>query len=398
MRTGLIAALARTESGVLRAELPLAGRSVLAWQVALLRELGAERIICLCEGAVGEVLNLQHAVEATGAAFHALNGFAALPALIRAEDELIILRDGLVPDPDQARAVVGEGATLRKVVACLQADHPHAAAYPEDFERIDAARHWAGLLVMRGAPVQQLADFPADADAVSLLLRLALQAKTPCREFGPDAHVPESWLLAQSAQAVATHEAALIAAAVPAPDWRAPMEALAAVLVRSLAPRGLGQGALAGAGIALVLLLGGVIAAALGKAAGGLVLAGAGAFAARVSGSFAALADRLRRRPDDGRNSAAAGLAVDGFAALTVWFALAPWPDWTPLAVCGPIAIGLARLATRDGDPLMAAVATDRAALLLLFALAAWWGLLPEAAALITLGLLTALLLRPRSD
>lgn len=107
MRTGLIAALARTEEGTLRADLPLAGRSVLAWQVALLREFGAERIICLCEGTAGEVLRLQHEVESASAAFHALNGFAALPALVRAEDELIILRDGLVPDLALAREMIG---------------------------------------------------------------------------------------------------------------------------------------------------------------------------------------------------------------------------------------------------------------------------------------------------
>lgn len=398
MRTGLIAALIRTETGALRAELPLAGRSVLAWQVAFLRQSGAERIICLCQGAAGEVLSLQHTVEASGAAFHALNGFAALPALVRAEDELIILRDGVVPDPGLTRALLGEGAALQKGVVCLPADHPLAVANPEDFERIDAARHWAGLLVMRGAPVQQLADFPADADAVSVLLRLALQAGTPCRELGPNKLASETWLLASSSHAVAAHEAALIAQAVAAPDWRAPISSLAAVLVRSLAPRGLGQGAMIGAGAALVLLLGGIIAAALGMAWGGLALAVAGAFAARVSGAFAALAGRLRRQANDARNGAVLDLAVDLSGSLTFWFALAPWPDWTPLAACGPLTIGLARLAARDGGAVLAAMMSDRASLLLLLALTAWLGVLPEATALIALALLTALLLRRRAN
>jgi hypothetical protein len=404
MRTGLIAALARTEEGTLRADLPLAGRSVLAWQVALLREFGAERIICLCEGTAGEVLRLQHEVESASAAFHALNGFAALPALVRAEDELVILRDGLVPDLALARemlggrAMKGGGAALQKAVACLPADHPLAATHPEDFERIDAARHWAGLLVMRGAPVQQLADFPADADAISVLLRLALQAGTPCRELGASELAPETWLLAISDQAVAAHEAALINAAVPAPDWRAPIASLAAVLVRRLAPRGLGQGALIAAATAALMLLGGIFAAASGGAAGGVALAAAGGFAARVSGAYAALAARLRRRADDSRTGAALGLTVDAFAALTLWFALAPWPDLTPLAVCGPIVIGLARLVSRDAETTLAAIASDRASLLLLLALAAWLGFLPETAALTALALLAALLLRRRAN
>jgi len=119
MRTGLIAAVTRTATGELRAELPVAGRSVLAWQVALMRDLGVERILCLCEDVRGEVLRLQHDVEAGGGAFHALKGFAALPALVRAEDDLIILRDGLVPDPLMARSLVEADPCAGWSPACL---------------------------------------------------------------------------------------------------------------------------------------------------------------------------------------------------------------------------------------------------------------------------------------
>lgn len=398
MRTGLIAALARTEAGGLRAELPLAGRSVLAWQVALLRDLGAERIMCLCDSATGEVLRLQHMVEASGAAFHALKGFAALPALVRAEDELIILRDGLVPDLTLARALVDADPALLKGVVCLPADHSLAAAFPDDFERIDPARRWAGLLVMRGAPVQHLADFSTDADAVSVLLRLALQAGTPCRTLEPNELTPETWLLADSARVVAVHEAALIANAVPAPDWRAPLAALAVLLVRSFAPRGLERGTLISAGFALVLLLSGIVAAALDVAVGGLAFAAGGAFVAQISGAYAALARALRRQTDNNRIRMAISGAVDSLAALTVWFALSPWPEWTPLAVCGPLAIGLARLAAHANGSGLAAIASDRASVLLVLAAAATLSFLPEATALIALVLLAVLLLRKRAN
>lgn len=392
MRTGLIAAVARTDAGDLRAELPFAGRSVLAWQVALLRDLGVERILCLCQTTTGEVLRLQHEVEATDAAFHALKGFGAIPALVRAEDDLVILRDGLLPDPAVTRRLVDVGPAPQRVVACLSADHPLAVSHPVDFERVDATRHWAGLLIMRGASVQQLADFPADADAVSVLLRLALQSGTPCRELA--APSAEAWLLADSAHAVTVHEQALIRKSGPAVDWRAPLTTLAALLVRSLAPRGLRRGALIAAAGALVLLVSGLIAAALGAGAAGLALAATGAFAARVSSAYAALATRLRRLHGERQNGAALGLVVDAIAALTAWFALSPWPDWTPLAVCGPLIIGLARLAERSGGPTLAVVASDRAGHLLLLALAAALGFLPDAVALMAVAFLTALLLR----
>lgn len=394
MRIGLVAALRRSEEGALRAELPLAGRSVLAWQVALLQSLGVERVLCLAERTGGAILDLQHTVEAGGASFHALSGFAALPALVRAEDDLVILADGLVPDPAVVHALLGGEGTLHRAVATLPADHPLAAAHPEDFERIDAADHWAGVLAMRGAPVQQLADFPGDADAISLLLRIALQTGTPRRALAARELMPESWLLAGDAAAVEKHETALIARAAPSTDRRAPLSALAARVVRALAPDGLAQGGPVAGALAVVLLLGGVAAAALGPAAAGLVAAGLGAFAAQVSLGFRALAARLRREVGPGRSHALAGAAVDALAALAAWFALSPLGAWQPLAMLGPVVIGLARLAAREGEGWVAALASDRASLLLLLALAAAFGWLPEMAACLAVGLLAALLLR----
>ncbi|MFO6447397.1 hypothetical protein ACLBKU_09670 [Erythrobacter sp. NE805] len=401
MRIGLIAALRRSEEGTLRAELPLAGRPVLAWQAALLGELGVERVLCLTDTPTptGAVLALQHALEASGTAFHALRGFAAIPALVRAEDDLVILADGLVPDPQVVRAVLGggEGALVR-AVATIPADHPLAAAHPEDFERIDAARHWAGVLAMRGAPAQQLAEMPADADAIGLLLRLALQAGTPTRDLAARELVPESWLLAANAAVAAEAGSGLIARAAPPADWRAPMSALAARLVRAVVPRGLGEGRLIAGASALVLLLAAVLVAAFGPPAAALTLAGLGAFAAEVAAILTALANRLSRTPGDRRGAAALAAAVDVLGGLTLWFALAPWPAWQPLAVVGPLVVGLARLVARRPHGALARAASDRASLLLLLAAASLAGLLPEAAACLALGLLAALLLHRAGD
>lgn len=397
MRIGLIAALGRSAEGTLRATLPIAGRSVLDWQAALLRSLGVERVLCLTDSPGRAILDLQHAVEAGGAGFHALHGFAALPGLVRAEDDLVILRDGLVPDPGVVRALLGGGERLERVVATIPADHPLAAAFPVDFERIDAADHWAGVLAMRGGPVQQLADFPADADAVSLLLRLALQAGTARRALAPRELTPESWLLADSAAAVERHEAMLIARAAPPADWRAPLATLAARLARVLASRALARGGLVAGSGALVLLLGGLVAAAFGFAATGLAAAAMGAFAAAAAQALAALKARLQPFAEPARLAAVPGAVVDSLAALTAWFALAPPPDWQPLAMLGPVAIGLARLAARAPDSAVGAIAGDRASLLLALAIGAGFGLLPEVTACLALGLLAALLLRAPS-
>jgi hypothetical protein len=397
MRIALISALKRTETGELRAELVLAGRSILAWQVDFLAAVGAERVICLCHAVEGEVLRLQHKVEATGAAYHALTGFAALAALVRAEDDLLILGDGLLPDPLLSRELVKVDAAWRRSVICLPADHAMVNGAPNDFERIDAARHWAGLLVMRGAPVQHLATFPDDADAVSLLLRLALQAHTPCHDLGLSQLELGTWVLADSTGVLATHERGLMARAVRPYDFRAPMIALADMLVGALAPRGLRHGTAAAGSLALALALGGVVAAALGAAAVGLGLAAAAAFSGTIAAGYAGLAQRLQRRSGTIPGEAAFRVALDALAALALWFVLAPLPEWSALAICGPLLIGLARLAAwEDAKVALSALWRDRASLLGVLTIAAFAGFVSEATALLAATALCALLLSKR--
>lgn len=398
MRIGLIAALRGSEDGGLRARLPLAGRSVMAWQVALLHALGVERVLCLVDPALTDAPVLPEDAANASLEVQALKGFAALPALVRAEDDLVILADGLVPDPEVVHALLsGDTASLR-TVATIPADHPLALARPADFERIDAARCWAGVLGMRGAPVQHLADMPRDADAISLLLRLALQAGTPCRDATALGLVPEGWLLADGAGAVTAHENGLLARAAPAADWRAPGIALAALLARALAPRGLAKGKIAAGVLGLALLSGAVLLAAFGPAAGALAAAGAGVFAAEIALSLADIARRLRREAREARAIAALRLGIDALTALVLWFALAPWPVWEPLAILGPLLIGLARLVGRSPAGPLGRSAADRTGLLLLLGAGAMAGRMPEAVACLALGLLAALLLRREPD
>jgi hypothetical protein len=398
MRVALISALRRTETVELRAELVLAGRTILAWQVDLLAALGAERVICLCHTVEGELLSLQHKVEAMGASFHALIGFVGLAALVRAEDDLLILGDGLLPDPVLVEDLVKTDAAWHRLVICLPADHAMVVSAPDDFERIDAVRHWAGLLVMRGAPVQELATFPDDADAVSLLLRLALQARTPCHDLGPSQIERGAWVLADSAAVLATHERDMMARAAAPRDFRAPMIALADVLVSALVPRGLRQGPAVAGSFALGLALGGVVAAALGAAAIGLCCAAAAAFSGTIALGFAGLAQRLERRSGPIVGEAAFRTAIDTLAAATLWFALAPLPEWTALAVCGPLLIGLARLAAREeAKAALSAFWQDRASLLVVLTIAAAIGYVPEATAYLSATALGTLLLPKRA-
>jgi len=394
MRTALIAAIKQTGSGALRAELSLAGRSVLARQVDWLRSIGCERIWCLCERVDGEVLRLQQEIEAAGGNLQPLRGFLHLPALVRAEDELVILADGLLPDPALAAALLAQGPPPR-FVAALAATSPLVAQHADDFERIDAQQHWAGLLVMRGAPVQHLADFPPDADAISLLLRLALQAGTPCRALPGDDPAPAGWLLATDETALAAQEQALITRAAGGADWRRPSQALARAGAMVLAPEGLAKGPLVAASGAAALHLGAIAAAVWGAGTFGLALAALGALAAALAGALGAMAGELLGKAAPAARRDRFDTAVDIAVAAVLLIALSPSGTIAPLAMLGPVLVGLARL-TPTATPL--AVLADRAVLPAALAIAAAFGLLPHAAALFALLLLGGLLLRNSAD
>ena len=394
MRAALIAALRQTPGGTLRAELPLAGRSVLARQVDWLRSIGCERIWCLCERVDGEVLRLQQEVEAAGGSFQPLRGFLHLPALVRAEDELVILADGLLPDPALGAALFAQ-ATPPRFVASLPATSPLVAQHPEDFERIDAQQHWAGLLVMRGAPVQHLADFPPDADAISLLLRLALQAGTPCRPLVGDDPAPAGWLLATDETALAAQEQALITRAAGVADWRRPSQALARAGALVLAPEGLAKGPLVAGSAAAALHLGAIGAAVWGAGTIGLALAALGALAAALAGALGRMVVELLGKGDASVRFTRLDTAVDVALAAVLLIALSPAGSIAPLAMLGPVLVGLARL-TSATIPL--AVLADRAVLPLALGIASAFGLLPHATALFSLLLLGGLLLRKPAD
>ena len=149
---------------------------------------------------------------------------------------------------------------------------------------------------------------------------------------------------------------------------------------------------------AIVLMLAAVLLAALGWTSPALALASVGAFAARVAAAFSAISEKVRPASHAHARTDALPIVVDLAAAFTLWFALAPWPVWNALAVCGPVVISLARLAERDRGLALAVSASDRAFLLLVLALAAPVGVFAEVLACLALGLLAGLLLRADRD
>ncbi len=391
MRTALLAADRGSSHGTLRAGLTLAGRTVLAWQAELARALGCEQVVVLGHAADETLAQAERECRAHGIGFRRLVAFSGLASLVHVEDELVLLADGLVPDQHTLIALFapqGRGQPLRKMVLCLPADDPQAMRFPE----IDAARCWAGVAVIRAAPAQRLGDFPPDSNAISLLLRMALQAGTPGHTLTPSPQVSAPGLIADAAESLSRAEQAMIAQQREPASWSAPTLAFTEALGARFALRtDDGAEAAANLGAAASLLTG------MAAAVAGWVLA---AMMASLLGSWlfdlAAAFGRIRRGVLGGKHAAVwARLndpGRDGLVVLALSAALGP----SALAALAPLAIGTARLAQRAARPLAAAFWRDRTAQIAVMTLGAGLGWLAQAAALFALAALAqALLARP---
>jgi hypothetical protein len=395
MRTALLAAHQTTADGGLRAELVLAQRPVLAWQAGLARELGCRRIIVLCERASAAVVALEQDCRAQGIVFHRLGRFADLAALLHGEDELLIIGDGLMPEREATRALLAPGGPdkpLRRTVLCLPDGDPSAVRFPEDFERIDAARCWAGVLVMRAAPAQALGEFPPDSNAVSLLLRMALQVGTACHIVAPSERGERAGLLASDPHVLAAEEQAMIERHRDAPVWSAPGAALAGWAMGAIGTRGWRSGEPAAMLAGVILMLTALVLAAQAFPLAAVMAAVGASFAFDLAGQFARLQFALLGDAPAGWLAVMRDPGRDILLSLALMLALAPPTGLAPVAALGPLALGLTRIAADAAGTVGAAFWRDRSLHLILLALGAGFGVLGGASALLALGALASVL------
>ena len=171
MRTAILSAIRQNAQGDLCALLPYLGRSVLAHQFDLALELGAQRVICLASAQAAEILALQHEAERLEVDFHCVSNHMAMIGLLAADHDIILIEDSVLIDPE----AIPEGLQSARGVLTLPVDQGDQAG----FERINAELSWAGILTVKADIAAKLADLPAESDPISLLLRLALQARVP---------------------------------------------------------------------------------------------------------------------------------------------------------------------------------------------------------------------------
>ena len=390
MRVALISMVERIggEPGSLaRASLAFGGRTIAERQLDFALAWGAERIICLAAGLDPKVMELQHAAEAEGARFNLINGAPSMLGLIAAEDELLVLADGLLPLSQRALEMLEQGRT----VLLLEAEGGVAAG----FERVDLNHAWAGALAVPGALVERLGALPPDIEPVSALLRIALQARISERLLSEAVLGSGSWSLAGSPEQMAHREAAWLGAQLPQVSGFAPGSWLvrggvtrmgAKLLRRGTRPALLG---IAGG----VLAAGGVVAAWQEWPILGLLLAGLAWLASEGAGGLRAIARAgIRGKEGAGLPWTALGWGIDAAFVAILGFASS---YSAPEALFAPLVLfGLLRIAPRLVDGTLAATLSDRALLAVVLSIAAGAGALTGAVQVLALVLL-ALFLTP---
>ncbi len=225
MRLAILSALADPfgHAGASAGERPafrrFAGKSVLAHQIDCAAHLDCERIICL-SGELGPDMGAARAyAERAGVRFDLAESIPRLMSLVTADDDIVLLADGVLPD----RAALVEALAERTGVIAFPSDPALALG----FERLDAERAWSGALRMRGAGVAQLADLPPDCDLASSLLRIALQSGVRVVELDAASLTAESWQRRVDRNATAAAERRWISRQVRPASFAAPGLALA---------------------------------------------------------------------------------------------------------------------------------------------------------------------------
>src|SRR5690606_35727034 len=116
---------------------------------------------------------LRRLSEKRGMKFRTMGNTHNLLGAVGTGDELLVVTPGLVPESGEAADIL----KARQAVLVLPVEPGIAAG----FERLDAARAWAGALLMPGRLIEQLAQLPRECDAPAALLRIALQAGVEIR-------------------------------------------------------------------------------------------------------------------------------------------------------------------------------------------------------------------------
>lgn len=366
-----------------------AGSRIVERQVDLALAAGCETIACLVEGIGREIIETQRRVEAAGARFIALQEPRPLSGLVTAADEIVVIGSGVLPADD-----VVLRHSLRPAVLVFPAED----AVPLGYERVDAEFAWAGAFVAHGSIVERLTELAPDADVVSALLRIALQAGTRIQPIEKRLLDEGRWQLEPDAAQLAEREQQWIRDHAAPAGFRAPGLAVSERVGARLAKDVLGgrwarmpaiAAGIFGA-VALSLSLLGWEAPALGFA---LLMA--------VSGTAGETVERIALAGQAGVRRSPLARTIDWMTdpILALVIAMASPEDTGWLRLFVPVVLfGLLRLGGKWAARDWRDTYRDRVALSVLLLPAAFFGLLQPVTAALAIVVLLSLFFAPAGD
>ena len=353
-----------------------AGAMVIERQLDLAIVLGCERVLCLTDEVGSEISRLQTRAQKAGVAFRAIRRPSRLPEMVSADDELVVMNAGLLPDDRTARAALD-----RQTILVLPAD----LAVPLGYERIDLEFAWAGMMRVPGRLVAGLNDLPEDVDTLSALMRMALQGGVGMTPVDRGILSQGQWHLDADRGALEERENRWIEAQRDAISFRAPGLAVAEQSGLRLARDVVGQSAQSMPAIfSAALLCLAVAAGAFGWPASGIVLLAVSA----LSLHLAKVVDRVAKHGGQTAGQAKiirfVSFALD--PAFILLLTLASADELGFLRVFGPLMLfGLLRLGEYHASSAWQKTYADRIALGLILAPFAFIGFTAEITALLAL-------------
>ena len=163
----LIGAYQEDDTGGLRGLLPLAGRTVIEYQVRCAAAAGAAPIVVLVERVPAALHEIFEKLRLEGLAVTPVRDGDEAASRFEAGSLVLLIGDGIVAPID---SVVRLAEEAEAAVATLPDDESH-----QEFERVDGTSRWAGLAVVEGRTLGSTAAILGDWDLQSTLLRRALQ-------------------------------------------------------------------------------------------------------------------------------------------------------------------------------------------------------------------------------
>jgi hypothetical protein len=163
----LIGAYQEDDSGGLRALLPLAGRTLIEFQIRCAAAAGAAPVVVIVERVPQALQDAFERLRLDGVGVFPASDIEEAVSRFEAGSLILLIGDGVAPPVNVVTAIAEE---QEPAVATVPDDEQHEA-----FERIDAETRWAGVALVDARLLGSTAAILGDWDLQSTLLRRAIQ-------------------------------------------------------------------------------------------------------------------------------------------------------------------------------------------------------------------------------